>query len=103
MKCSRFSEEQIISILKEQEAGQRTADVCHRRGISDATLYKRKAKYGGLEVFDTKPLMDTQDENARLKKLQAEAMLNIDIMKYHSAISSTKKLSIDTQTLTIIK
>lgn len=69
MKCSRFSEEQIISILKEQEAGQRTADVCHRRGISDATLYKRKAKYGGLEVFDAKPLMDIQDENAHLKRL----------------------------------
>lgn len=66
MKRSRFSEEQIIGILREQEAGQRTADVCHRRGISEGTFYKWKAKYGGLEVSEAKRLKSLEDENARL-------------------------------------
>jgi transposase-like protein len=76
MKRSRFSEEQIIGILKEQEAGAVTADVCRRHGISNATFYKWKAKYGGLEVSEARRLKALEDENARLKKLLAESMLN---------------------------
>lgn len=76
MKRSRFSEEQIIGILKEQEAGAATAEVCRRHGISSATFYKWKAKYGGLEVSEARRLKALEDENARLKKLLAESMLN---------------------------
>ncbi len=76
MKRSRFSEEQIIGILKEQEAGAATADVCRRHGISSATFYKWKAKYGGLDVSEARRLKALEDENARLKKLLAESMLN---------------------------
>lgn len=81
MKRSRFSEEQIIGILKEQEAGQKTADVCRHHGISQATFYKWKAKYGGMEVSEAKRLKALEDENARLKKLLAEAMLDNAILK----------------------
>jgi len=81
MKASRFSEEQIIAILREQEAGQRTADVCRRHGISEATFYKWKSKYGGLEVLDAKRLKALETENARLKKLLAEAMLDNAMLK----------------------
>lgn len=87
MKRSRFTEEQIIGILKEQEAGQATADVCRRHGISSATFYKWKAKYGGLEVSEAKRLKALEDENARLKKLLAEAMLDNAVLK---EISSKK-------------
>ena len=73
MKRSRFSDEQIIAILKEQEAGMPTAEVCRRHGISPATFYKWKAKYGGLEVSEAKRLRSLEDENAKLKKLLAEA------------------------------
>jgi putative transposase len=76
MKRSRFTEEQIIGILKEQEAGAKTADVCRKHGISDATFYKWKAKYGGLEVSEARRLKSLEDENSRLKKLLAESMLN---------------------------
>lgn len=76
MKRSRFSEEQIIGILKEQEAGAATADVCRRHGVSSATFYKWKAKYGGLDVSEARRLKALEDENARLKKLLAESMLN---------------------------
>jgi putative transposase len=76
MKRSRFSEEQIIGILKEQEAGAATAEICRRHGISSATFYKWKAKYGGLEVSEARRLKALEDENARLKKLLAESMLN---------------------------
>lgn len=76
MKRSRFTEEQIIGILKEQEAGAATAEVCRRHGISSATFYKWKAKYGGLEVSEARRLKALEDENARLKKLLAESMLN---------------------------
>jgi len=81
MKRSRFSEEQIIAILKEQEAGVPTADVCRRHGVSSATFYKRKAKFGGLEVSEAKRLRQLEDENAKLKKLLAEAMLDNAMLK----------------------
>ena len=76
MKGSRFSEEQIIGVLREQEAGAKTQEVCRRHGISDATFYKWKAKYGGLEVSEARRLKSLEDENRRLKKLLAEAMLD---------------------------
>ena len=81
MKGSRFSEEQIIGILREQEAGATTADVCRKHGISEATFYKYKAKFGGLEVSDAKRLKALEDENTKLKKLLAEAMLDIAVLK----------------------
>ena len=76
MRSSRFKEEQIIAILREQEAGTSTADVCRRHGVSTATFYKWKAKYGGLEVSDARRLRVLETENAKLKKLLAEAMLD---------------------------
>ena len=81
MKRSRFTEEQIFGILKEQETGQTTVEVCRRHGISDATFYKWKAKYGGLEVSEARRLKALEDENARLKKLLAEAMLDNAMLK----------------------
>lgn len=81
MRSSRFSEEQIIGILREQEAGSATADVCRKHGISSATFYKWKAKYGGLEVSDARRLKTLDDENRRLKKLLAEAMLDNAMLK----------------------
>lgn len=76
MRKSRFIEEQIIGIVKEQEGGMATAEVCRRHGISSPTFYKWKAKYGGLEVSEAKRLRQLEDENAKLKKLLAEAMLD---------------------------
>ena len=81
MKRSRFSEEQIIAVLKEQEAGIPTADVCRRHGISSATFYKWKSKFGGLEVSEARRLRSLEEENARLKKLLAEAMLDNAVLK----------------------
>ena len=76
MKRSRFSEEQIIAMLKEQEAGVAMTDVCRKHGVSSATFYKWKAKYGGLKVSDARRLKALEDENAKLKRLLAEQMLD---------------------------
>jgi putative transposase len=81
MKRSRCTEEQIIAILREQEAGAKTADVCRKHGVSDATFYKWKARYGGLGVSDVRRLKALEEENAKLKKLLAEAMLDNAILK----------------------
>ena len=81
MKGTRFSEEQIIGVLREQEAGVKTEEVCRRHGISSATFYMWKAMYGGLEVSDAKRLKAMDDENRRLKKLLAEAMLDNAALK----------------------
>jgi putative transposase len=76
MKRSRFTEEQIIAILREQEAGAVTAELCRRHGISQATFYNWKAKFGGMDVSEAKRLRSLEDENARLKRLLADAMLD---------------------------
>jgi putative transposase len=81
LRRSWFGEEQIIAILREQEGGAATGEVCRRHGISDATFYKWKAKYGGMEVSDAKRLKGLEDENRRLKKLLAESMLDNAALK----------------------
>lgn len=81
MKRSRFTEEQIIGVLKEHEAGMKAADLCRKHGISQQTLYNWKSKFGGMEVSEAKRLKTLEDENARLKKLLAESMLNEAALK----------------------
>jgi putative transposase len=81
MKKQRFTEEQIIGVLKEQEAGVKAADLCRKHGISEATFYNWKAKYGGMEVSEAKRLKALEDENAKLKKLLAEQMLDVAALR----------------------
>ena len=81
MKRSRFSEEQIIGILKEHQAGMPVGDLCRKHGISDATLYTWRSKYGGMEVSDARKLKTLEDENRRLKKLLAESMLDVATLR----------------------
>jgi putative transposase len=81
MKKSRFTEEQIIAILAEQERGMATAEVCRRHGISPATFYKWKAKFGGMGVSEARRLKTLEGENAQLKRLLADAMLDNVVLK----------------------
>ena len=81
MRKSRFSEEQIIGMIREHEAGVKTADICRKYGISDATFYKYKAKFGGMTVSDARRLKTLEDENSKLKRLLADAMLDIAALK----------------------
>lgn len=81
MRKSRFTEAQIIAILTEQESGMATAEVCRRHGVSTATFYKWKAKFGGMDVSDARKLKTLEAENARLKKLLADSMLDVSILK----------------------
>lgn len=81
MRTSRFSDAQIIGVVREQEAGSPTAEVCRRHGISEQTFYRWKAKYGGMQASDAQKLKALADENRRLKKLLAESMLDVAALK----------------------
>jgi putative transposase len=81
MKRSRFTEEQIIGILREHEAGVKTADLCRKHGVSSATFFKWKSKFGGMDVSDARKLKALEDENRKLKKLLAETMLDVAMLK----------------------
>ena len=81
MKRARFTEEQIIGVLKEHEAGVKTADLARKHGVSEATLYNWKARYGGMDVSEARRLKQLEDENAKLKKLLAEQMLDVAALR----------------------
>jgi putative transposase len=81
MRKSRFTEEQIVGIIQEYAAGAKVSELCRRHGMSDATFYKWKAKYGGLQVCEVKRLRDLEAENGKLKKLLAETMLDVAGLK----------------------
>jgi putative transposase len=81
MKRARFTEEQIIGVLKEHEAGAKTVDLARKHGVSEATLYNWKSKYGGMDVSEAKRLKQLEDENGKLKKLLAEAMLDASALR----------------------
>ena len=81
MKRSRFTQEQIIGVLKERQAGAAVAYLCRKHGISDGTFYTWRSKYGGMEVLEAKRLKAMEEENARLKKLLAESMLDVPTLK----------------------
>jgi putative transposase len=81
MRKSRFSDEQIIAMIREHESGVKTADICRKYGLSDATFYKLKAKFGGMTVSDAQRLRTLETENAKLKRLLAEAMLDNAALK----------------------
>jgi putative transposase len=94
MRSSRFSDEQIIGMIKEQEAGMPTADVCRKHGISTASFYKYKAKFGGMDVSDARKLKALEDENTKLKKLLAEQMLDNAMLKDVNAKNVWSALSL---------
>jgi len=81
VRKSRFTDAQIIGMIKEQEAGLPTAELCRKHGLSPATFYKLKAKYGGMDLSDTKRLKQLEDENAKLKRLVADVMLDNVVLK----------------------
>ena len=81
MRKSRFTETQIIGMIKEQEAGLTVAAVCRKHGISPASFYKLKAKYGGMDVSDARRLRQLEEENAKLKRLVADTMLDVVVLK----------------------
>jgi putative transposase len=81
MKRARFTEEQIIGVLREHEAGAKAAELARKHGVSEATLYNWKAKYGGMDVSEAKRLKQLEDENAKLKKLLAESMLDVSALR----------------------
>jgi len=81
MKKTRFTETQIVSILKQQEAGMPTKEICRHHGISEATFYNWKSRYGGMEASDVKRLKDLEEENSRLKKMFADLSLDNQILK----------------------
>ena len=81
MRKSRFTEAQIIGMIKEQEAGLPTSELCRKHGLSPATFYKLKAKYGGMDLSDAKRLKQLEEENARLKRLVADVMLDNVVLK----------------------